>query len=133
MSSVFTRIIAGELPARFVWSDDRCVAFLSARPLKPGHTLVVPRDEIDHWIDLPPPLLHHLWDLSQRIAKAMQAGLKPVKVGVMVAGLEVRHVHIHLVPITGLGDLNFDRQDSTPDPAMMDRAAETIRAALAKS
>jgi len=133
VSSVFTRIIAGELPARFVWKDDRCVAFLSARPLKPGHTLVVPRDEIDHWIDLPPPLLHHLWSASQSIARAIQAGFNPVKVGVMVAGLEVRHVHIHLLPITGLGDLNFDKQDPNPDPAMMDRAAETIRAALKPS
>ena len=127
--SIFTRIIAGELPARFVWKDDRCVAFLSARPLRPGHTLVVPRDEVDHWIDLPPPLLQHLWTASQRIATAMQAAFHPVKVGVMIAGLEVRHVHIHLVPITALGDLNFDRQDPNPDPAMMDQAAAKIKEA----
>jgi histidine triad (HIT) family protein len=132
VASVFSQIITGELPARFVWKDDRCVAFLAARPLKPGHTLVVPRDEIDHWIDLPPPLLHHLWSIAQRVASAMQAALRPVKVGVMVAGLEVRHVHIHLVPITELGDLNFGKQDPHPDPSMMDRAAETIRLALPK-
>ena len=60
MPSVFTRIIEGELPARFVWKDDRCVAFLSHRPLRPGHTLVVPRLEIDHWVDLEPELLGHL-------------------------------------------------------------------------
>jgi histidine triad (HIT) family protein len=130
MASVFTRIIAGELPARFVWRDDRCVAFLSSQPLKPGHTLVVPRDEVDHWLDLDPELARHLMTVSQSVGKAIQHGFRPVKVGLMIAGLEVRHVHIHLVPFEGLQDLDFARQDRNPDPAAMDRAAETIRASL---
>jgi histidine triad (HIT) family protein len=130
MASVFTRIIAGELPARFVWRDDRCVAFLSSQPLKPGHTLVVPREEVDHWLDLDPELARHLMTVSQSVGKAIQHGFQPVKVGLMIAGLEVRHVHLHLVPMEGLHDLEFERQDRSPDPAAMDRAAETVRASL---
>lgn len=130
MPTVFTRVINGELPGRFVWRDDRCVAFLSIRPLRPGHTLVVPITEIDHWLDLEPGLAGHLFTAAQAIGKALQHGFEPVKVGVVIAGLEVPHVHIHLVPIDGVHDLDFDRQDPNPDPAALDRAAATIRASL---
>jgi histidine triad (HIT) family protein len=130
MASVFTRIIQGELPGRFVWRDERCVAFLSIQPLKPGHTLVVPIEEIDHWIDLPADLSRHVFDVAQRLAEAIQQAFRPKKVGLMIAGLEVPHVHVHLVPIDGLGDLDFARQDKHPDPAALDEAAERIRAAL---
>ncbi len=130
MATLFTRIINGELPGRFVWRDDRCVAFLSIRPLKPGHTLVVPRQEVDHWIDLEPALTQHLMSVCQSVGKALQQGFTPAKVGVMIAGLEVPHCHIHLVPITDLRDLDFANQDPAPEPAALDRAAETIRDAL---
>ncbi len=130
MASIFSRIIAGELPARFVWKDKSCVAFLSIRPLRPGHLLVVPREEIDHWIDLQAGLLAHLAETAQAIGKAQMAGFKPVRIGVMLAGLEVPHTHIHVVPIRGVHDLDFDNQDPNPDPAMMDDAAETIRREL---
>lgn len=130
MATLFTRIIDGELPGRFVWRDDRCVAFLSIHPLKPGHTLVVPRREVDHWIDLEPALAQHLMSVSQAIGKALQQGFTPTKVGVMIAGLEVPHCHIHLVPISDLHDLDFANQELTPDAAALDRAAVTIRGAL---
>jgi histidine triad (HIT) family protein len=130
MATIFTRIINGEIPGRFVWHDDRCVAFLSIQPLRPGHTLVVPREEVDHWLDLEPELASHLMRVAQSIGKALQQGFRPKKVGLMIAGLEVPHVHLHLVPIDGLKDMDFARQDRNPDPAEMDRAAETIRAAL---
>jgi histidine triad (HIT) family protein len=130
MATIFSRIINGELPGRFVWKDDRCVAFLSIQPLRPGHTLVVPREEVDHWLDLDPNLASHLMRVSQSIGKALQQGFRPKKVGLMIAGLEVPHVHLHLVPINGLEDMDFARQDRNPDPAALDRAAETIRAAL---
>lgn len=130
MPSVFSRIIAGELPGRFVWRDDHCVAFLTIAPLRPGHTLVVPIDEIDHWLDLPAELASHLMVVSQVIGKALQLGFNPVKVGMMIAGLEVPHVHLHLVPIDDLHDLDFARQHRNPNPAELDRAAETIRSAL---
>jgi histidine triad (HIT) family protein len=132
MASIFSRIIAGELPARFVWKDDVCVAFLSNRPLRPGHALVVPRAEIDHWIDLDAELLSHLATTAQAIGKAQMAGFKPARIGLMLAGLEVPHVHFHVVPIRGVHDLDFGNQDPNPDEAMMDRAAETIRAELKK-
>lgn len=131
MPSIFSQIMAGQLPARFVWEDDRCVAFLSIRPLRPGHTLVVPRLEVDHWLDLAPSLLSHLMVVSQQLGKALQHGFRPVKVGVVLAGLEVPHVHIHLVPFDTMKQLDFSRQDWNPDPASLDQAAQTIRDSLA--
>lgn len=130
MPTIFTRIIEGELPARFVWKDHLCVGFLTISPLRPGHTLVVPRQEVDHWIDLDPDLLAHLFQAAQEIGKAQTAGFKPARIGLVVAGLEVSHCHIHVVPIRGMQDLNFANQDPHPDPAMMDEAAETIRREL---
>lgn len=130
MPSVFTRIINGEFPGRFVWRDERAVAFLSINPLRPGHTLVVPRAEVDHWLDLPPDLAAHLMTVAQSIGKALQKGFKPVKVGMIIAGLEVPHVHLHVVPIAGLGDLDFRNQAKNPNAADLDAAAATIRAAL---
>ncbi len=130
MASVFSRIISGELPARFVWQDELCVVFLSNRPLRPGHALVVPRQEIDHWLDLDADLLRHLTTVAQAIGRAQMAGFKPARVGLMLAGLEVPHVHFHVVPIRGLHDLDFGNQDPNPDEAMMDSAADTIREEL---
>lgn len=130
MPSVFSRIIAGELPARFVWKDESCVVFLSIRPLRPGHALVVPRAEIDHWLDLDTALLDHLFETAQAIGKAQMAGFKPARIGVMLAGLEVPHCHVHVVPIRGVHDLDFGNQDPNPDPGTMDGAAQTIRREL---
>ena len=130
MATIFTRIIEGELPARFVWKDESCVVFLSIRPLRPGHALVVPRKEMDHWIDLDAGLLAHLFETARAIGRAQMAGFKPARIGVMVAGLEVPHCHIHVVPIRGVRDLDFGNQDPDPDPEMMDDAAETIRREL---
>jgi histidine triad (HIT) family protein len=130
MPSIFTRIINGELPGRFVWRDERAVAFLTINPLKPGHTLVVPREEVDHWLDLAPDLAQHLMLVAQAIGKAQQRGFQPTRVGMIIAGLEVPHVHLHVVPIDTLHDLDFSRQDPNPDPADLDRAAATLRQAL---
>jgi len=130
VATIFSRIIAGELPARFVWKDARCVAFLSNRPLRPGHTLVVPREEIDHWLDLDTDLLAHVVVTAQSIGKAQMAAFKPARIGLMLAGLEVPHAHFHVVPIRGVHDLDFGNQDPNPDEAMMEKAAEAIRAEL---
>lgn len=130
MASVFTKIIDGELPGRFVHRDERCVAFLSIAPLQPGHTLVVPIEEIDHWVDAPPELNAHLMTVAQRVAVAQQEVFSPVKVGMMIAGLEVPHLHIHVVPIRGVHDLDFANADANPDPAALDDAAQRLRAAL---
>ncbi len=130
MASVFTRIINGELPGRFVWKDERCVAFLSIAPLKPGHTLVVPRDEVDHWLDLDPALMQHLTHVSQCVGKAIASGFDPVRVGTMILGLEVPHVHIHVVPIWGVHDLDFANADPNAKPEDLDAAAEVVRRGL---
>jgi histidine triad (HIT) family protein len=128
--TIFTQIIEGKLPARFVWKDDVCVVFLSIQPLRPGHALVVPRQEVDHWIDLDPDTLAHLTETAQAIGRAQMAGFKPERIGLMVAGLEVPHCHIHVVPIRGLHDLDFDNKDPKPDPPSLDEAAATIRREL---
>jgi len=130
VASIFTRIIDGELPADFVWKDDVCVAFLANRPLRPGHTLVVPRLAADHWLDLEPALLAHLTATGQIIGKAQMAVFKPAKIGLMLVGLEVPHVHFHVVPIRGPHDLDFDNQDPNPDSAMMKAAGESLRQEL---
>ena len=123
-------IINGELPGRFVWKDDMCVAFLSINPLAPGHTLVVPRQEIDHWIDLDDNLLNHLMAVAKKIGVALDLGFKPTKVAMMIAGLEVPHAHIHVVPMTGEHDLDVESADLAPNPDDLDAAADRIRAAL---
>jgi len=127
VASIFSRIIAGELPADFVWKDVLSVAFLSNRPLRPGHTLVVPRREVDHWLDLEPELLNHLIATAQTIGRAQMAAFKPARIGLVLVGLEVPHTHFHVVPIRGVHDLDFDNQDPNPDPAMMKAAGESLR------
>jgi histidine triad (HIT) family protein len=130
VATLFTRIINGEIPGHFVWRDDHCVAFLSIHPLRPGHTLVVSRAEVDHWLDLEPQLAAHLTTVAQSIGKALQRAFNPTKVGLMIAGLEVPHVHLHVVPIGGLHDLDFSRQDLNAKPEELERAAVTVRSAL---
>jgi diadenosine tetraphosphate (Ap4A) HIT family hydrolase len=123
-------IINGDIPGRFVWRDDRVVAFLTIAPLRPGHTLVVPREEIEHWVDLEPDLLAHLTSVSQAIGKAIDGAFHPTKVGMMIAGLEVPHVHLHVVPIDTVHDLDFANADADPTPESLDAAATQIRASL---
>ncbi len=130
MASLFTKIIRGDLPGRFVWRDARAVAFLTIAPLQPGHTLVVPVEEIDHWLDVPPDLMQHLTAVAQKVGQAVQRSFRPTKVGLMVAGLEVPHVHLHVVPIKSLSDLDFARADANAAPDALDSAAERLRAAL---
>jgi len=130
MASVFSRIIRGELPGRFVWKDEKAVAFLTIAPIRKGHTLVVPREEIDHWLDLPPDLVQHLTLVAQSVGKAIQRAFSPVKVGMMIAGIEVPHVHLHVTPIWDLEDLSFRNQQTNPDPKDLDDAAAKIRQAL---
>ena len=130
MATLFTRIINGELPGRFVWRDDRVVAFLTIAPLKPGHVLVVPIEEVDHWIDLDADLLEHLMQVSQTVGRAVDRAFRPEKVGLMIAGLEVPHVHVHVVPMNGVRDLDFANADPHPSPESLDEAAEAILAAL---
>lgn len=130
MPTIFSRIIAGELPGRFVWKDDRAVAFLSIAPMMTGHTLVVPRDEVDHWIDLDPALAGHLFVVAKHIGSAQQRVWHPSRIGLMIVGEEVPHAHLHVVPINSPGELSFAHVDATPAADVLDDAADRIRAEL---
>jgi histidine triad (HIT) family protein len=130
MATVFTRIIQGDIPGTFVWRDERCVAFLSINPLAHGHTLVVPIDEIDHWVDAPPDLAAHLFAITHRIAGAQHAAFTPERVGVIIAGYEVPHAHIHLVPTTNMGQLSFENARDHVDREELESAAAALRAIL---
>ena len=130
MPTIFSRIISGELPGRFVWRDPTVVAFLSIEPMRPGHVLVVPREEVDHWMDLDPELAGHLFVVAQQIGKAQRLEWNPMRVGLMIVGEEVPHVHLHVVPINSPGELSFAGVDRSPDPTALDDAAERIRTRL---
>ena len=130
MASIFTKILRGELPGRFLWRDETAAAFLTIEPLKSGHALVVPIEEVDHWIELEPAVAGHLMQVAQAIGRAQQRAFEPLRIGMMIVGVEVPHVHLHVTPIDAIGDLNFAKAERNPDPAAMDAAAERIRAEL---
>jgi histidine triad (HIT) family protein len=130
MASVFSRIIAGDLPARFVWADDLAVAFLSVNPLGPGHTLVVPREEVDQWVDAPPELLAHLTTVAHAVGAAVRAVWDPPRVGLLVAGFEVPHLHVHVFPAADMAAFDFAGAARTVDPDEQDGYAAALRKAL---
>ena len=130
MATLFSRIIAGELPGRFVWSDPQVVAFLSIAPLRPGHTLVVPRAEIDQWTAAEPALLAHAVEVAQRIGQAQQKAWDAPRIALAVVGFEVPHMHIHVSPAWDMGDIDFTGLAPEPDAAKLDEAADRLRAAL---
>ena len=130
MPTLFTRIIDGELPGTFVWRDSEVVAFLSIQPVVAGHTLVVPRAEVDHWIDLDPGLSAHVFDVARTIGRAHADAFPGTRVGLLIAGLEVPHAHVHVIPINSEADLHLSRAPAPVDAARLDAPAEAIRAAL---
>jgi len=130
VTTIFSRIIEGEIPGRFVWRDDQVVAFLPIALLAPGHTLVVPIEPVDHWIDLDPALNASVWGVAQTIGRALDSIYRPSKVGVLVVGEEVPHAHIHLVPFTQLSQMSFANQDTDPAPEALDQQAAALREAL---
>jgi len=130
MPTVFTKIIDGEIPGEFLWRDDRAVAFMSINPISRGHALVVPIEEIDHWLDLPVELGEHLMTVAQRIGQAQQSALAPERIGLMIAGFEVPHTHLHVLPINGLGDLSFANAATDVDFDDLTAVAQQIREEL---
>lgn len=129
MASIFSRIIAGELPGHFVWQDDLCVAIMTIQPINPGHVLVIPREEINHWDDLPEDLAAHLMLVSKKIAKAIKKTFPSERVGLVIAGFEVPHTHIHVMPVNQLSDMQFAGL-AMADKEDLKAAAERIRQAL---
>ncbi|MFJ6002675.1 HIT family protein [Arthrobacter sp. NPDC092385] len=130
MTTLFTRIINGEVPGRFVWQDEDVVAFLTIAPITPGHTLVVPRREIEHWLEADPETLSKVMAVAQTIGRAQEKAFGARRVGVLVEGYEVPHLHVHVWPTQSPQDFDVKRVDIAPDPTVMDSAAETLRGAL---
>jgi diadenosine tetraphosphate (Ap4A) HIT family hydrolase len=132
MVSVFTKIINGELPGRFVYEDDDIVAFLTKEPMTNGHTLVVPRAEIDQWQDIDPETLNKVMGVAQLIGKAVCKAFGAWRAGVIIAGLEVPHLHVHVFPAYNLTDFGFANVDRHPSQESLDEAQAKIKDALAQ-
>ena len=126
---VFCALVAGRIPARRVWEDDRHVAFFPLRHIAPGHTLLIPRDHAEYVFGMDDAAYGALWSAAKRLAPAIQAASGARRVGIAVEGFSVPHVHVHLVPINALNDLNPEREQAIPD-AEAGRLAAAIRAAL---
>ena len=130
MSTIFSRIIGGEIPGTFVWRDERCAVFLSINPMAHGHALVVPVAEVDHWIDADAELLAHLFEVSRVIGVAQERAFGCARVGLIVAGYEVPHLHVHVIPTDSMSQLSFANAAASVDPAELDQAAEALRTQL---
>ncbi len=130
MASIFTRIINRELPAHIVAEDDRYIAFLDINPLVVGHTLVVPKKEVDFIFDLDDETLAGLNVFSKKVALAMKAAIPCRRIGVAVIGIEVPHTHVHLVPMNTMDDLNFTRAKLNPSKEQLEEVAAKIREAM---
>ena len=130
MPTLFTKIIEGDIPGRFVWRQDDVVAFLTINPIAPGHALVVPVAEVDHWVDLDPAVAVRCFEVAQVIGRAQMAAFSPTRIGLIIAGLEVPHTHLHLIPIDSEGDLSFAKADPDPAQEALDESADRLRAAL---
>ncbi len=131
MATVFTKIINRELPGRFVYEDDDIVAFLTIEPMTQGHTLVVPRAELDNWQDIEPAVFARVMEVSQLIGKAVCKAFDTERSGLIIAGLEVPHLHVHVFPARNLSDFGFANVDRNPSPESLDEAQAKIKAALA--
>jgi diadenosine tetraphosphate (Ap4A) HIT family hydrolase len=132
MATVFTKIINGEIPGRFVYEDDDIVAFLTIAPMTQGHTLVVPRAEIDNWQDIESAAFGRVMEVSQLIGRALSKAFGVERTGVIIAGLEVPHLHVHVFPARDLSDFGFANVDPNPSQESLDEAQAKIKAALAE-
>lgn len=130
MATVFTMIINGDIPGTFVHRDDHCVVFMSINPMAPGHALVVPIKEIDHWIDASDELSAHLFAVSRRVAQAQERAFGCEKVGMIIAGYEVPHAHIHLVPTNEMSELSFANAAASVERDDLEAWADAIRGEL---
>jgi diadenosine tetraphosphate (Ap4A) HIT family hydrolase len=130
MPSVFSAIIAGDIPGRFVWSDDEVVAFLTIAPITPGHTLVVPRKEIDQWQDVDGATFAKLTAVAQAIGQAVRKGWDAPRAGLLIAGLEVPHLHLHVFPAWELSDFDISTASAGASAESLDEAAATLKASL---
>ncbi|MFV0252181.1 MAG: HIT family protein [Beutenbergiaceae bacterium] len=129
MATLFTRIIDGEIPGRFVWSDEICVAFLTIEPVQPGHLLVVPRTEVDQWIDLETQVASHCFEVAARLGRALRQEFAANRIGLMIQGYEIPHAHLHVWPSMSSADFDLGSGVSATD-AELDEAAGRILARI---
>ncbi|RZU61688.1 HIT family protein [Zhihengliuella halotolerans] len=130
MSSLFSKIIAGEIPGRFVWSDADVVAFLDVRPQTDGHVLVVPRAETDKWTEAEPDLYAKVTAVAQKIGAAQVREFGSARAGTTIMGFEVPHLHVHVWPVNSMRDYDFTSPGGNAEPEALDAAAARLRAAL---
>lgn len=130
MTSLFTRIIAGELPGHFALRDERCVVFMTIAPITTGHALVVPREPINHWMDMSASLNAHVFEVARRVALAQRTAFGSDRVGMVIAGFEVNHVHLHCVPANQMSDLDFSNQKRNVPAERLAEAAARLAAQL---
>ncbi|MDB2675507.1 HIT family protein [Flavobacteriales bacterium] len=126
MSTIFSKIISGEIPSYKVAEDEHFLAFLDIFPLSKGHTLVIPKVETDYIFDIESEQYANLWKFAQKIAKAQKKVVDCERIGVAVIGLEVAHAHIHLIPINGVEDINFSREKMTFTKSEFEEVAKSI-------
>ena len=130
MSTLFTRILNGEIPGRFVWREPDVGAFLTTGPLADGHTLVVPTEEVDRWTDASPETLAKVMEVARRIGAVQVDVFGAARAGLIVAGYEINHLHVHVWPSRSMAEFNFATADQNPDPDVRDANAQTLRQGL---
>lgn len=130
MPTLFTRIINGEIPGTFVYRDPLCVSFMTINPITQGHTLVLPIEEIDHWPDMSGDLTAHLFGIAARIGKAQHLAFDCKRVGLIIAGYEIPHCHLHLIPTNSMADMSFDNAAQNVPLHEIESAAGRIIAAM---
>lgn len=128
MASIFTKIINREIPGHIVAENDDFIAFLDINPLVHGHTLVVPKKEVDYIFDLEDDMLANLHLFAKKVAQGIEKSVSCKRVGVAVIGLEVPHVHVHLIPLNTMDDINFTRPKLDPSQEELKSVAEKIKA-----
>jgi histidine triad (HIT) family protein len=129
MATVFSRIVAGAIPCHRIAENDRFLAFLDVNPLVEGHTLVIPKEEVDYFFDLDPVTLAEINTFAQQVAGQIQRAIPCKRIGITVIGLEVPHAHMHLIPLQHVGDMNFEREKLAPTQEQLAATAERIRTA----
>ncbi|ARE32726.1 MULTISPECIES: HIT family protein [Rhodococcus] len=130
MPSVFSAIINGDLPGRFVWEDEDVVAFLTIAPVTQGHVLVVPRAEVDQWQDVDPELFAKVTAVARNLGQAVRKAFDAPRAGLLIAGLEVPHLHVHVFPAYDMGNFDISGADTSPSPESLDEAQTKLKSAL---
>ncbi len=128
--TLFSRIIQGQIPGTFVYRDDFCVAFMTINPITTGHLLVVPIDEVDEWTDLPSELSSHLFKVAAQISEAQKIAFKCARVALIIAGYEIPHCHLHLIPSNSMADLNFENAITSSNRNDLEQSSALIIAEL---